>query len=393
MEQQNKRKKYGLAALIVVGVLIILLILYFVLREENGGIVPFFANLLGNDNESLGGVPSSNESSTPLVNEKREGALVQISQEAVVGGMVTPDNTAVRYFTKSQGHLYKNALMGGAEERLSNVTIPSLLDAAWTPSGEYAVLSYYTDGDMRRVHIRYSATSTFSSAFLPNDIQEITVAKNHDAIAYTVRSGETALITANPDNTAQKQLHTTPISDFELTWPTKNILGLKTKSSAFAKTYFYTFIMSSKTLTRVFGEKEGLDVLWSPDGERVLLSETANEGGNMYMSAVSLKENTVTNIPFSSFTEKCVWSRVSKDIVYCGVPEEVPPRSHMPDDWWQGVVSFSDALWKINMQTGEREQLLAPRAFDTIKLFLSKDDLFLFFTNKKDGILWSLRLP
>ena len=77
------------------------------------------------------------------------------------------------------------------------------------------------------------------------------------------------------------------------------------------------------------------------------------------------------------------------------------PRSvdngEYPDSWYQGVVSFNDKIWKVDINTNSSElifdfQTESGKDFDVIEPFLSDDDEYLFFINKKDLSFWSLSL-
>lgn len=327
--------------------------------------------------------------------EQEEGGMVlfRVSEDQVIGATLAPDGKHVRYFKRASGHLFETEFTGKNETRISNVTIPAILNIQWTLSKKYAIISYYTDGEMRRLYSHYSGTSTITSAFLPNNIQEVTTSLVDDMIAYTVFSGkETVLFTARADNTQVKNIFSTPIPDFELSWPVANRVGLKTRSSAYAPSVLYTLNPSTKQLTRVLDEKEGLDVLWSPDGNDFLYMETSREGMSVALHVVSLQNNTVVDLPFVTLPEKCVWAPSKERVLYCAIPQQIPNATNLPDEWWQGSVSFDDALWRINIDTNTRQQLLPSRQLDVINLFFSEDESFLFFTNKKDDLLWSLRL-
>ena len=387
-----------ISSLVMLGIIItvVLVVMFWGDADGDGENSDSFFGILFNDEKAptisdplRGGVIVGEDSAE----EGEEMMLYQISAEPVVGAALSPDVSRVRYFKHASGHLYENEFAGAKEIRVSNITIPAILEVKWTRSKAYAIISYYADGEIRRLYSHYSGTSTVSSAFLPSDIQNITTSLADDMIAYTIlTNGEQILFVARPDNTTIRKILAIPAPDFELSWPAANTIALKQKSSAYASSFLFTLNPSSKLLTRVLAQKEGLDVLWSPDGSRFLSLETRKEGTQIILGVVSLKDNNVIALPFATLSEKCAWAPAEKNTLFCAIPDSIPHGANLPDEWWQGAVSFSDALWRINIETGEQTQLLPAYQLDAINLFLSKDESFLFFTNKKDGTLWSLRL-
>lgn len=387
-----------IGSLVILGIIIAiaLVIMFWGDADKDGKNSDSFFGILVNlieerpsDGDSLRGGVIIDENNA----EEEEITLYQISGEPVVGATLSSDGTRIRFFKQTSGNLFETDFTGKNELRISNITIPAILDVKWVPSKTYAIISYYMDGEIGRIYEHYSSTSTVSSAFLPKDIYEITTSMVDDMIAYMViTKGEAILFTAKPNNTSIKNIYTLPVPDFEISWPTANTIALKQKSSAYAPSFLFTLNPSSKLLTRVLTEKEGLDVLWAPNGSRMLFMETTNEGTRVSLNTTNLKDNTISPLPFITLPEKCVWAPTSNNILYCAIPETIPRGTNLPDEWWQGVISFNDGLWRINMETGEREQLLSARQLDAVNLFLTKDESFLFFTNKKDGTLWSLRL-
>ena len=71
----------------------------------------------------------------------------------------------------------------------------------------------------------------------------------------------------------------------------------------------------------------------------------------MKMSDKSYTGETLETLP-----EKCVWSKADASIFYCAVPENIPADNIYPDVWYQGLMSFSDAIWKVNIKTGEEKE-------------------------------------
>lgn len=396
--EENSRSRIIIGSLIILGIIIAiaLVIMFWGDADGDGENSDSFFGILVNliEERPSGSDPLRGGVIIDENGSEEEGmVLYQISGEPGIGATLSPDNTRIRFFKQTSGNLFETDFTGKNEIRISNVTILAILEVDWTPSKTYAIISSYADGEIRQLYSRYTGTSTVSFAFLPSGIQEITTSRVDDMIAYTVlTNGEAILFTARPDNTNIRKILALPAPDFELSWPTANNIVLKQKSSAYAPSFLFTLNPSSKLLTRVLAQKEGLDILWSPDGSRFLSLETKNEGTQMLSSVVSLKDNNVITLPFAALPEKCAWAPASKNTIFCAIPDSIPHGANLPDEWWQGVISFNDGLWRINMETGEREQLLPARQLDAINLFLTKDESFLFFTNKKDSTLWSLSL-
>ena len=128
--------------------------------------------------------------------------------------------------------------------------------------------------------------------------------------------------------------------------------------------------------------------------EKVLF--THNQANRLLLSVFDIDEGEVTDLPLWTLTEKCVWSEKNSVIIYCGASNFIP-RGESLDLWYQGITSFSDSVWMIDIETQTVKVLADPvniagEEIDLIKPVLSQDENYLFFINKKDSSLWSLRL-
>ena len=92
-----------------------------------------------------------------------------------------------------------------------------------------------------------------------------------------------------------------------------------------------------------------------------------------------------------------VWT-ADDSAIYCGIPINPPANVNYPDDWYQGAVSFSDRLWKIDV-TGRYAQLVLDFSKENNNVSLDAEALAidpaqttLVFINKNDGSLWSYSL-
>ncbi len=69
----------------------------------------------------------------------------------------------------------------------------------------------------------------------------------------------------------------------------------------------------------------------------------------------------------------------------------------MPDDWYQGVASFSDRLWKIDLSGRVATLVIDPKQagnvdIDMEGLTLDRTNDVLVFTNKRDQSLYAYDL-
>ena len=83
--------------------------------------------------------------------------------------------------------------------------------------------------------------------------------------------------------------------------------------------------------------------------------------------------------------------------IYCGIPADPPQNFNYPDDWYQGAISFSDRIWKIDV-SGRYAQLVldfskeTENPLDATALAIDPLNTALVFVNKNDGSLWSYEL-
>ena len=119
-----------------------------------------------------------------------------------------------------------------------------------------------------------------------------------------------------------------------------------------------------------------------------LKSENDGAGTSLALRArAGTKEKILS---FKTLPEKCAFSRLDQKIIYCAIPRSL--TGALPDDWWHGRVAFEDTLWKIDLDSGETKSLLEGGGFDMAHLLLSPSENYIFFINKRDSLLWSLKI-
>lgn len=335
---------------------------------------------------------------------RAEKTLTQLTQNAVSGAGTA--STTIRYIEKSTGNIYEIAPNGQNRNRLSNITILKTFESFWSVDAGKVILRYFEEGAYPSVKT-FSAslfatgtstplgtgqatTTTLQGIFLPSSAAAVAVSPAEDKIFYLIPAGDgVSGITADFGNKKQSNILNIPFGEFNINWPSKNIIALLTKPSAAAEGFLYSLDPKTGSFEKIIGGVNGLTALVSPDGARMIYSQSRNSG--IETKIFNLKDKTSSGFGLTTLPEKCAWSKIDKNIIYCAAPNDLSSRDY-PDGWYQGMISFNDSVWQINLSTGETNVLINETKSDVINPFLSKDENYFVFTNKKDNTLWSLKI-
>lgn len=168
----------------------------------------------------------------------------------------------------------------------------------------------------------------------------------------------------------------------------KNLITMTTYASASVDGYMYGLNPVSKTFSKMLGPLPGLTTLTSPDGIHTIIASFEN--GQMVNRIMNNSNGTNQPLPFTVLPEKCAW--YNNDTFYCGVPSSYPTGTY-PDDWYKGIISFSDALWSYSISKQESVQVaLPPQTIDIERMEAYSDAGYLFFIDKITNQLWSYRI-
>lgn len=336
--------------------------------------------------------------------------LVKIYKDPTSGAGVSTSKTGdvIRFIDKVTGHIFETPTTALSLTKISNTTIPKIYESVWTENAQGVIIRYLKD-DNQTIESFYaklkstgttgtedgSNPQTLEGTFLPQNISSLVTSPQKTQIFYTNSTVEGSLGTqANPDGTKRTELFKSPLREWNVTWPSTNIITLTTKPSANIQGILYFFNKTSSSLEKIL-TRQGLTTLTSGDASRILISE--NIGGFISTSLFNVKTKQTEPFPIQTLAEKCVWSNTEKDIVYCAAPADGGLFGNLPDDWYQGLTSFTDEIWKIDLGTGSTERLANPSEtaredVDAYNLIVTPKDDLLIFSNKKDDSLWAVRL-
>ena len=164
---------------------------------------------------------------------------------------------------------------------------------------------------------------------------------------------------------------------------------MTTKASWNIEGSIYALNVSTGALTKIFGNIQGLTTLANNAGNRIIYNKTTTNGPELGLFI----NNVFIPLNLYGLPEKCVW--VKDDVnIYCATPNTIN-TNHLPDMWYQGLISFSDTIMRIDTQDISKSTIIDTEGYaqiDATNLTLSPNEDMLFFINKKDGTLWKLKL-
>lgn len=347
----------------------------------------------------------SQDSSSSSAFETELPILRQISDSPVAGGISFKgdDLIIIRFVDRGTGHIFETNDQTLENTMISNTTIPKVPEAVWIPNGQTVALRYL---DEENNILSFSAnilTSTTSqdvsknakSAFLPSNIEQLSVNPSGDKIFYLINDAGGSVGSVSQVNGLKKKIiFQSPFKEWLVSWTNDKIITLVTKPSSNVLGHLFFLNVKTGVTDKIMTGINGLTALVSDDAKNILYSESI--GGSVKLKYRNLVNDNDSELSFKTLPEKCVWSTLEEFVVYCAVPAVIPSREY-PDGWYQGLASFTDSVWKVNVKTGSSELIMdiqreTGNNIDIMNPFLSEGDDYLLFMNRKDLTLWSLAI-
>ena len=335
---------------------------------------------------------------TPIAVSAR---LVKISSgpvvpgEAVVNKIATASSSAetvVNFIERQSGNVYAYLVRAGTLTRTSNKTIPGIQSAVWTPSASVAIVRYLSGENFSIINTYALPSDGTNGFFLSQNLSDVAVSStNVLALVSGVNGSSSSLLRI--DGTRPSEVFTTPLSSLRIAFAGKNqYLAFTKPSSALLGSAF--LVDSTGRFSKIAGPLNGLVAKASPSGKWVLTSHT--NSGAMQMNLINVATGESLPLPVATIADKCVCT-ADDSAIYCGIPVSPSQNFNYPDDWYQGAISFSDRIWKIDV-SGRYAQLVldfskeTEKTLDATALAVDSLNTALVFVNKNDGSLWSYTL-
>ena len=310
----------------------------------------------------------------------------------------------LRYVERATGNIYQTYADSINEQKFTTTIIPQVYDAYFGEKGESVVMRFLKPngktiqtfaGTLPKEILggdTSSELSEISGSFLPENITDISVSPTGSSIFYVFNIENSAIgVTATPYGDQKNQIFNSPFTEWLSQWPNERMITLNTKPSFGTPGFVYYLDPSIKKLNKILGDINGLTTLTSPSGKLILYNNNS-----LSLRVYNTDTEESLSVGVRTMPEKCVWDKTNTNL-YCAVPKYISGTNY-PDVWYQGEISFSDELWKINTENGSTTKIADPTSFtigeeiDGIKLSLDESENYLFFVNKKDSYLWELNL-
>ncbi|HEY4486290.1 MAG TPA: hypothetical protein VJB70_00965 [Candidatus Paceibacterota bacterium] len=354
----------------------------------------------------LAPTPRAEDASDNLTQTPTGSLLQQITMQPIAGAttymLPTDKTTRVLYVEKSTGNVFSYDPKTRIAQRITNTTIPGIQEVIW--GKDRVILRYLDENDVIKSWssaltssmIEAGSAQRLEGSFLSDDIQSIVPSPNKSQIFYlSLASNSIVGAVTNFSGENKKQVFESTFTEWSPQWSGERTVALTSKPSAGIGGHLFFLNISTGVLQSTLGNLPGL-VTKTSSGELYVAFSVNDKNESPQLHIYNKKKESSAPLPLVTFPDKCAWSVLDEEILYCGVPDSFP-RAAYPDSWYQGIFSSTDSLWKINAVSGATEIIAIPtqvaqKEMDVENPFLDKNEEYLLFTNKKDSSLWSLKL-
>ncbi len=387
--------------------LISLLGYYFILQgnaapgENNGSIFRNFFPFGGDDLPEPTQPTQNGEEEEVPQNQNFAQKLRKLSVEQVAGAGVldAKAGTIVRYMEKATGHIYEVELFSPNKNRLSNTTMPVAHEALWGNTGLALFARYLKEDDvtiesyaLTMKEVSTTTDNTVTGVAFPNNTLNASVFGSSVFYLEKTTAGSSGSV-STLDGKTKRQIWTSPLSELLSQYVNTSTVSLATKPAAGLPGFMFLVNTSSGAVRTILANVPGLSTLTNDDASKVLYLQ---QGGGVFLGAMTISSRATTVITPITFPEKCVWSKKDKNILYCAVPKENISQNSLTS-WYQGMILYNDDIWKYDIANNTTTLVLnlteeTGEGIDVIQPILSENEQYLVFMNKRDNTLWSLDL-
>ena len=346
-------------------------------------------------NNPLDPKTGANDTNAPAENNftNKPASSAPISKiEAVIKekniGAIALNEKELAYFSTEGRSLKKLSL----ENQESSILIDRLpgtpVEAIWSNNRNQSLALLENNG------LRWHLLTLSSGSILPlkENLKYPTFSHLGDKIfyQYTTASGTASINISNPDGSDWKELVALATKNvFTAPIPKSSDVSFWNRPNGLEKSLFQATSFSGSNTRTLLSDRFGGDYLWSPDGEKVLVSSTQEKGtSKITLATINKNGGEFRSLVIPTIVSKAAWSLDGK-ILYYALPGSLPDNVVLPNDYFSKKLLTTDTFWKLDFETGKRDRLMEGSdigiEFDSTDLFLSAKGDVLYFLNRRDG--------
>ena len=314
--------------------------------------------------------------------------------EAVLAATTGSGNSLYYYSEDDQS--FKKATLEGKDKTVLMSNLPGKpLRIIWSNKRDAALVLIEGTPNPRW----YTATfPTKSLVPLKSEITKVTWGYPGDKIYYLFKNPsnkELSLNRSNADGSDWKEITKVGTKDLFLgTIPQSSRISFWNKPNSLEETLFEAIDTDGNNRTKLLSGRFGGDYLWSPNGERVVVSAALQKNGPLILAVMNKNGGELQSLNIPTLISKVVWSNDSSKLFYAlpgGLDEAL-----LPNDYFEKNLASQDTFWQIDLGTGKSSRLLElsdiGQSFDSTDLSLSTDEHSLFFTDRSSKKIYRIDL-
>ncbi len=314
--------------------------------------------------------------------------------ESIMGMTISSDNFIYYYSLDDQA--LKRATIEAKDKTILLSNLPGIpTRILWSPKKNKVLLFLKQENGRNIWHFADLSTKTLVP--LKEEISRITFDNLGEKIFYQytdLQTKEKTLNTARPDGTEWKKIATLHFETFVTPVPKSTDIAFWNRPNAFETTSLSRIGLSGDNQKEILTGKFGADYLWSPNGERILVSMSSEKGGKMVsLGMMNAHGGELKDLLIPTLISKVVWSKDNKTIYYA-LPGSVPENAVLPNDYFEKPFYTKDTFWKMDIDTGKKTRLTelkeVTQGFDSTDLALSSSEDILFFIDRSTKRLYRI---
>jgi len=382
-------------ALIITGsilVVILLAIWIYILFFNTTQPADKFTDLnIGNNPEQTSQPETSASSTNPTLDVTSEKQLVQLTNKPTAGYkeiLTGSSSPKVFYVESGTGHIYSIDLLTGVEKQLTITTISFAKQAEITENGLFTMIQSGNNKKQTLIGTIINNNTELSTEIIDEEVVSFKATTNNTFLYAAKNSNQLVGKEYFPVTKTSKTLFTVPFLEATIDWGKVSADTHYIYPKASSKLEGYVYKVEKGTLIRTPISGFGLSAVGNK--QYILYS---NQNKESYKTTVYNSEQKLfTSSPVTIIPEKCTESQTDTKILVCG-SEFTNFNDSIPDSWYQGVTSYADTLWQVDLDSLNIKSLASVsdqsgREIDTVNLSLNEAEDRVYFINKNDRTLW-----